>query len=142
MTETATAPTTTTRPGPHRAYVVLLTVFLVDGLLQIALAGFGAFDMDGRTRAKGAFDAHEANAGVLAILALAIVVLAIVAREGGRAVGLAVGLLLLVSPVQMLLANLGNDSAAFWGALHALVGLGTLGLAGFLHGRAVKGIRI
>jgi hypothetical protein len=140
MTEAATAPTTT-RPGPHRAYVVVLTVFLVDGLLQIAFAGFGAFDRDGRTQAKGAFDAHVANAGALALLALVIVVLAIVAREGGRAIGLTVGLLVLVSPVQMLLASLGDD-AAFWGALHALVGLGTLGLAGFLHGRAIKGVRI
>ncbi len=142
MTE-ATTPTTgaSVRPGPHRAYVVLLTVFLVDGLLQIAFAGFGAFDMNGRVREKGAFDAHEVNASVLAVLALLVVVLAIVAREGGRAIGLTVGLLVLTSPLQMLLASLGDD-APFWGALHALAGLGVLGLAGFLHGRAIKGERV
>jgi hypothetical protein len=136
---TATAPTTAAavRPGPHRAYVIVLTLFLVDGLLQIALAGFGAF-----SDAKDSFDPHAANAGVLAALALIALVLAVVAKEGGRAIGLLVGLLLLTSPIQMLLASLGNDHGAFWGALHALVGLGVLGLAGFVHGRAIKGVRI
>jgi Family of unknown function (DUF6220) len=124
------------RSGPHRAYIVVLTLFLVDGLLQIALAGWGAFSDD-----KDAFEPHEANAAVLAALALLAVVLAAVAREGTRAIGACVVLLLVVSPVQMLLASLGDD-AAFWGALHALVGLGALGLAGFLHGRAIKGERV
>jgi hypothetical protein len=138
MTE-ASAPTTvaSVRPGPHRAYVVLLTVFLIDGLLQIAFAGFGTF-----SDSDDGFEAHEVNAMALAVLALLVVVLAIVAREGGRAIGLAVALLLLTSPVQSVLADLGNDSGAFWGALHALVGLGVLGLAGFLHGRAIRGVRI
>ena len=137
MTETtATATSSPPRPGPHRAYIVVLTLFLVDGLLQIALAGWGTF-----SDATESFEPHEVNASVLAGLALLAVVFAAVAREGTRAIGACVLLLLVVSPVQMLLANLGDD-AAFWGALHALVGLGTLGLAGFLHGRAIKGERV
>lgn len=124
------------RSGPHRVYTIVLTLFLVDGLLQIALAGWGAFSDD-----KDSFEPHEVNSAVLAVLALLAIILAAVAREGSRAIVACVGLLLVVSPVQMLLANLGDD-AAFWGALHALVGLGSLGLAGFLHGRAVKGERV
>jgi hypothetical protein len=134
MTET-TAPSAATaaRPGPHRAYIAVLTLFLVDGLLQIALAGWGTFSDD-----KDSFEPHEVNASVLAGLAVVAIILAVVAREGSRAIAACVVLLLVVSPVQMLLANLGDDGA-FWGALHALVGLGALGLAGFLHGRAIKG---
>jgi uncharacterized protein DUF6220 len=124
------------RSGPHRAYTIVLTLFLLDGLLQIALAGWGAF-----SDKRDSFEPHEVNASVLAALALLAIVLAAVAREGTRAIGACVVLLIVVSPVQMLLANLGDD-AAFWGALHALVGLGTLGLAGFLHGRAIKGERV
>jgi hypothetical protein len=124
------------RSGPHRAYIIVLTLFLLDGLLQIALAGWGTFSDD-----KDSFEPHEVNASVLAVLALLAVIAAAVAREGSRAIVACVVLLLVVSPVQMLLANLGDD-AAFWGALHALVGLGTLGLAGFLHGRAIKGERV
>jgi hypothetical protein len=136
MTETtAPKPSSRARPGPHRAYTVALLVFLVDGVLQMMLAGYGAF-ADG----KDTFKAHEMNASLLAVLALVVVVLSIVAKEGSRTIGLAVALLLLTSPVQLLLANLGKDTA-FFGALHALVGLLVLGLAGFMHGTAARGSR-
>jgi hypothetical protein len=136
-TETA-APTV--RPGAHRAYTVVLLAFLLDGVLQIALAGFGTFDLDGRklgAEGNDAFSPHVANAMVLAVLALLVVVLAVIAREGARTIGLAVALLVVTSPLQTLLASLGEDTP-FWGALHALVGLGALGLAGFLHSTAVR----
>jgi hypothetical protein len=144
MTET-TAPKSSTpaKSGPHRAYTIVLLAFLVDGLLQTMLAGFGTFDLDGRklgAAGNDAFSAHELNATVLAVLAIAAIVLAIVAKEGNRAIGLAVLLLVLTSPVQMLLAGLGEDTP-FFGALHALVGLLVLGLAGFLHGTAARSSR-
>jgi Family of unknown function (DUF6220) len=142
MTET-TAATTTARPGAHRAYTILLLAFLIDGVLQITLAGFGAFDLGGRKLgAKGndAFAAHAMNGLLMSVLALAILVLAFVAKEGNRRVGLAVLLVVLTAVVQSVLASLADDTP-FFGALHALDGMALLGLAGFLHGNAVRGSR-
>jgi hypothetical protein len=76
----------------------------------------------------------------MSALALAIVVLAIVAKEGRQTVGLTVLLLVLTAVVQSALAGLGDDTP-FFGALHALDGLALLGLAGALHGKAVRGSR-
>jgi hypothetical protein len=143
MTETPASTTTAARPGAHRAYVVLLLAFLIDGVLQITLAGFGSFDLGGRKLgAKGndAFAAHVMNGNLMSVLALAVLVLAIVAKEGNRTIALAVLLLVLTGLVQTLLSALGEDTP-FFGALHALDGLAVLGLAGFLHGGAVGGRR-
>lgn len=142
MTE-STAATTAVRPGAHGAYVVLLRAFLIDGVLQITLAGFGAFDLDGsKLGAKGndAFAAHAMNGYLMSAVALAILVLALVAKEGNRSVGLAALLLVLTAVVQSVLSALG-DGTPFFGALHALDGIALLGLAGFLHGSAVRGSR-
>src|SRR5471030_2407713 len=82
---TASTTATAARPGAHRAYIVLLRAFLLDGVLQITLAGFGVFDLDGRKLgAKGndAFAAHAVNGMLMSVLALAIIVLAAVAKEG------------------------------------------------------------
>jgi hypothetical protein len=139
MSETTASTTATpTRPGAHRAYLILLRVFLLDGVLQITFAGFGAFDLDGRKLgAKGndAFTAHAMNGLLMSVLALAILVVAIVAKEGSRIVGLAVLLIVLTAVVQSVLAGLGDDTP-FFGALHALDGMALLGLAGYLHGSA------
>jgi Family of unknown function (DUF6220) len=140
---TASTSATAARPGAHRAYIVLLLAFLLDGVLQITLAGFGAFDLDGRKLgAKGndAFAAHAMNGLLMSVLALAILVLALVAKEGGRTVGLAVLLLVLTAVVQSVLSGLGDDTP-FFGALHALDGVALLGLAGFLHGSATRASR-
>jgi Family of unknown function (DUF6220) len=140
---TASTTATAARPGAHRAYIVLLRAFLLDGVLQITLAGFGAFDLDGRQLgAKGndAFAAHAMNGLLMSVLALAIIVVAFVAKEGNRTVGLAVLLLVLTAVVQSVLAALGDDTP-FFGALHALDGLALLGLAGFLHGTAARSSR-
>ena len=144
MTET-TASTTAkpARPGAHRAYTVLLRVFLIDGVLQITFAGFGAFDLGGRKLgAKGndAFAAHTINGFLMSALALAILVLAFIAKEGSRTAGLAALLLVLTAVVQSVLAARGHDTP-FFGALHALDGIALLGLAGSLHGKAVRGSR-
>jgi hypothetical protein len=137
---TASTTATAARPGAHRAYVILLLAYLIDGVLEIALSGFGVFDLDGRKLgAKGndAFAAHAMNGLLMSVLALAILVLALVAKEGGRTVGLAVLLLVLTAVVQSVLSGLGDDTP-FFGALHALDGVALLGLAGFLHGSAAR----
>jgi hypothetical protein len=76
----------------------------------------------------------------MTVLAVAILVLAVVAREGGRAIGLAALLLVLTVVVQTVLAILGKDTP-FFGALHALDGMVVLGVAGFLHVSAVRAQR-
>jgi Family of unknown function (DUF6220) len=137
---TSSTAATAARPGAHRAYIVLLRAFLLDGVLQITLAGFGAFDLDGRKLgAKGndAFTAHAMNGLLMSVLALAIMVVALVGREGNRVVGLALLLLVLTAVVQSVLAGLGDDTP-FFGALHALDGMAILGLAGYLHGSAAR----
>jgi Family of unknown function (DUF6220) len=137
---TASTTPTAARPGAHRAYIVLLRAFLLDGVLQITLAGFGVFDLDGRKLgAKGndAFAAHAVNGMLMSFLALAIIVLAAVAKEGNRTIGLALLLLVLTAVVQSVLSALGDDTP-FFGALHALDGVALLGLAGFMHSSAER----
>jgi Family of unknown function (DUF6220) len=81
------------------------------------------------------FEPHRTVGFVMSGVALLIVVMAVVARAGGRAIGLAVLLLVLVAVGQSLFAGLG-DEAAFWGGVHALSGLATLGIAGYLQAQA------
>jgi hypothetical protein len=133
MSNPRAEPTATTgSPSPVQvAYRVALAVFLLMGIVQIFLAGLGAFS----ARGDPGFGPHRAVGFAMAGVALVIVVLALLARAGGRAIGVAAVLLLLVAVVQSLLASVGEDSA-FVGGLHALDGLVILGLAGYLQGTA------
>ena len=110
-------------------YRAVLALFLLAGAVQIFLAGFGAF--------HGGFAAHRTLGFVMAGIAVVVLVLALLGRVGRRDVVLAVVLVLLTGGAQSLLADAG-DSGAFWGGLHALDGLAILGLAGFLHGAAIR----
>jgi hypothetical protein len=65
-------------------------------------------------------------------LALIILILALIARPGARAIILSAVMFLLAFLAQSLLAGLGEDSPVF-GGLHALDGLGILAIAGFLY---------
>jgi len=124
------APPTARRGGPLLpVYRVVLTVFLLAGAVQIFLAGFGVWG--------GGFDAHRILGFTMAGIAVVVLVLALVSRAGTRDVVLAVVLVLLTGGAQSLLAEAGG-SGAFWGGLHALDGLAILGIAGFLHGAAIR----
>ena len=68
-------------------------------------------------------------------VALLILVLALIARPGARAVIGSVVLFLLAFLVQSLLASLA-DSTVWFGGLHALDGLAILGIAAFLYASA------
>jgi membrane associated rhomboid family serine protease len=70
----------------------------------------------------------------MAGLALLILVLALIARPGARAITGSAVLVLLTSLMQSLLAGLA-DSLAVFGALHALDGLLILGIAAYLYAR-------
>ena len=121
-------------------YRWLLLVFLLAGAVQIFLAGLGVFRLhdNGLEAAAGdsAFAPHRTLGFTLAGIALLILVCALAARPGARAVTLSAVLALLTSFVQSLLAGLGEDTAVY-GGLHALDGLLIIGIAGYLYGSAL-----
>ncbi|NYJ05374.1 DUF6220 domain-containing protein [Petropleomorpha daqingensis] len=124
------APTASRQRSPLLpVYRVVLALFLLAGAVQIFLAGFGVWGHD--------FQAHRVLGFTMAGIALVVFVLALVSRAGRRDVVLALVLVLLTGGAQSLLADAGG-SGAFWGGLHALDGLVILGIAGFLHGAAIR----
>jgi hypothetical protein len=134
---TGTQSPETTETGLRRAaqtgYRWLLLAFLVLGAVQIFLAGLGAFRIDNLgVSGDTAFAPHRAVGFTMAGVALLILVLALIARPGVRAVVGSVLLFLLVALVQSLLAGLA-DNTVWFGGLHALDGLAILGIAAFLY---------
>jgi len=128
----------TAPPAVRTAYRVVLGLYLLLGVVQIFLAGLGVFSL---FSSGPGFDPHRTVGFVMSGVALVIVVLAVVARAGGRAIGLAVLLLVLVAVGQSLFAALGED-AAFWGGVHALSGLSTLGIAGYLQAQTRREVPV
>jgi hypothetical protein len=139
----AAAPGTTTRVtsfrrGAFRAYRWVLLAFLLAGVAQIFLAGLGVFSLqDQGLEAAGdtAFAPHRDLGFTMAGIALLILMMALIARPGARAITGSAVLVLLTSLMQSLLAGLGEDHAVY-GALHALDGLLILGIASYLYARA------
>jgi hypothetical protein len=134
---TGTQSPETTGTGLRRAaqtgYRWLLLAFLVLGAVQIFLAGLGAFRIDNLgVSGDTAFAPHRAVGFTMAGVALLILVLALIARPGVRAVVGSVLLFLLAVLVQSLLASLA-DNTVWFGGLHALDGLAILGIAAFLY---------
>ena len=132
------APITGLRRGALVAYRWALLAFLLAGVTQIFLAGLGAFSLqDQGLEAAGdsAFAPHRDLGFTMAGIALVILLLALIARPGARAIVGSAVLVLLTSLMQSLLAGLGEDHAVY-GALHALDGLLILGIAGYLYARA------
>ena len=127
----------TTETGLRRAaqagYRWLLLAFLVLGAVQIFLAGLGAFRIDNLgISGETAFAPHRDVGFAMGGVALFILVLALIARPGVRAVIGSALLFLLAVLVQSLLASLA-DNTVWFGGLHALDGLAILGIAAFLY---------
>jgi hypothetical protein len=138
---TAPAPEGTRSPGPgvYRAYHWVLGVLLLLGAVQIVLAGVGAFSLMSQNGGPG-FEPHRTNGFIMSGVALVVVVLALLARVGTRAVVMAVVLFVLAAVGQSLFAGLGVDNA--WvGGLHALAGLVIIGLTGYLFGSSADAVR-
>ena len=136
--DAAITPVTGLRRGAFLGYRWALLAFLLSGVAQICLAGLGVFRLQGQgLEAAGdtAFGPHMALGFAMAGIALLILILAVIARPGARAIAGSAVLVLLTSLVQSLLAGLGEDHAVY-GALHALDGLLILGVAGYLYARA------
>ena len=110
--------------------VAIITAIAI--LTEFFLAGLGVFDgvHSGATAGDtAAFDPHKAVGYLVAGLGAVALIVAAVARLGGRIVGMTAALVLLAGPVQALLAHAGEDDGAAWGALHGLVGALILALA-------------
>jgi hypothetical protein len=132
-TRTPESTETGLRRAAQAGYRWLLLAFLALGAVQIFLAGLGAFRIDNLgVSGDTAFAPHRAVGFAMAGVALLILVLALVARPGLRAVMGSVVLFLLVFLVQSLLASLA-DNTVWFGGLHAVDGLAILGLAAFLY---------
>lgn len=113
------------------AYRWGLLVFLGAGVVQIFLAGLGTFKLL-HGAGDSAFDPHRMLGFAMAGIAIIVLILALIARAGRRAVTSAVLLVLLTSFVQSLLAGLADDHVIF-GALHAVDGLLILAIPACLY---------
>ena len=129
------APATGMRRGALAGYRWALLAFLLAGVTQIFLAGLGAFRLQDQglgAAGDSAFAPHRALGFWMGAIALLILVLAVIARPGARAIAGSAVLVLLTGLMQSLLAGFAEDHVAF-GALHALDGLLILGIAGYLY---------
>jgi predicted membrane channel-forming protein YqfA (hemolysin III family) len=124
----STPPKTSGMTTAYRVLAILTTLVII---AQFFLAGLGAFH-DVRTDDANRFSAHETVGYIIVGLSIVLFVAALLARLGGRAVGMVAFLFVLAGPVQVLLAKAGTDHNEIWGALHGLVGALILGFAGTL----------
>jgi Family of unknown function (DUF6220) len=119
----------------------LSVLYLVLGVVQIFLAGYGVFDLNGAqlgSKDETAFGPHRFVGILMTVVALLLLIAALVARPGRRIVIMAVSLLVIVAVLQGLLASWGEDTPLF-GGLHALFGIGSLGLASTLLASTRRG---
>jgi Family of unknown function (DUF6220) len=132
-TRSSSSTDTRLRRAAQAGYRWLLLAFLLLGAVQIFLAGLGAFRIDNLgVSGDTAFAPHRAVGFAMAGVALVILILALIARPGARAVIGSAALFLLAVVVQSLLASLA-DNTVWFGGLHALDGLAILTIAAFLY---------
>lgn len=131
--EGTAGPVTGLRRGAFLGYRWTLLAFLLAGVAQIFLAGLGAFRLQDQAGAgDSAFAPHRALGFSMGAIALLILVLAVIARPGARAIVGSAVLVLLTNLMQSLLVGFAEDHVVF-GALHALDGLLILGIAAYLY---------
>jgi hypothetical protein len=111
-----------------------LLVFLAAGVVQIFLAGLGTFRLL-HGAGDSAFDPHRMLGFAMAGIAVIVLILALTARPGTRAIAGTALLVLLTSFVQSLLAGLADNHVIF-GALHAVDGLLILAIPAYLYVRS------
>jgi uncharacterized protein DUF6220 len=128
------------RRSASAGYRWLLLVFVVAGAVQVFLAGLGVFHLHSygldAPAGDSALDPHRTLGFAMGGIAILILVLALAARPGGRAIAGAVVLVVQTDLLQSLFAGLGDDSPV-WGGLHALDGLLAIAVACYLYGVAL-----
>ena len=141
MTETTVASNDLTgwRRGVDRAYVYLVTLFFVGVLVQVFLAGVGAFGVFDSHATKiadaSSFDPHRALGNILGGVALILLILAALVRASRATWVGALVLAILAAVAQSGLAG-GGEHSKWVGGLHALDGIIILLLSGWLTGMA------
>jgi hypothetical protein len=123
------------RRGAFRCYRWVLLLFLLAGVVQIFLAGLGIFGLHGQkigAAGETALNPHRTLGFALGAAALVILLLAVAARAGARAIILSFVLVLLTGLVQSLLVSFADDHAVF-GGLHAADGLLILSTPAYLY---------
>src|SRR5438270_11753607 len=113
MTETAAVPNDLDgwRRGVDRAFVYLVTLFFVGVLVQVFLAGVGAFgDHSLKIEHASSFDPHRALGNILGAFAIVLVILAALARASRATWIGALILAVLAAAAQSGLAAGGEDS--------------------------------
>jgi Family of unknown function (DUF6220) len=124
---------TRTKPGGVMLTVYRwgLLVFLAAGVVQIFLAGLGAFKLL-HGAGDPALDPHRALGFAMAAMAIVLLILTLIARPGPRAIIGAALLVLMTSFLQSLLAGLADDHVIF-GAVHAADGVLILAIPAYLY---------
>ena len=124
------------RRSVDRVYGYLAGLFVIAVLVQVFLAGVGAFGDRARNVANASsFDPHRALGTVLGVVAVALFLVALAARASRSTVIGAFLLAILTLVVQAALAN-GGDSNKWIGGLHAFDGMLILVLSVWLAGAA------
>ncbi|MDQ6649489.1 MAG: DUF6220 domain-containing protein [Actinomycetota bacterium] len=134
LTAATAAPTTEpasgtgTRRSSTAVLHFLVRVFAAAVVVQFYLAGRGVFAAKGEVAEAGSLDPHRILGSLLALVAVAILVTAMVARPG-RGMVLRTVLLLALTVGQGFLAQLGSGLPWVFGALHPVNALLIAGLA-------------
>jgi hypothetical protein len=115
----------------YKVYRWGLLVFLAAGVVQIFLAGLGAFRLLHGV-GDSALDPHRTLGFAMGGLAIVILILTLIARAGTRAIVGAVLLVAMTNFLQSQLAVLADDHVVF-GALHATDGLLILAIPAYLY---------
>ena len=127
------------RRGVDRAFVYLVTLFFVGVLVQVFLAGVGAFGELGdhvkKLQDASSFDPHRALGNILGALAIILLILAALARAA-RSVWIGALVLAVLAAVAQSGLAAGGENNKWVGGLHALDGIIILLLAGWLTGMA------
>lgn len=108
------------RRGALAVFRGLGAITLLACVVQIVFAGLGAYG--------ASFDAHRALGGIIMLLTILMLLVVLLARPSWQAVGLTLLVVVLATVVQTVLANLGDDTDAWFGGIHALNGLVIMGL--------------
>ena len=125
----------TAAPGRPLVIVAGVTMFFI--ALQFVLAGYGIFERQYNKADDGWFEPHQA-VGYLTILSIiAVLVVALVTRQGRGIVVRAVALVVL-GVLQPLLAGLGGDTSPWYGVLHAAVAVAIAAIDGTLIAQGAR----
>lgn len=123
------APAPASAPVRYRRTALLVlraaaATTLLACLVQIAFAGLGAYG--------ASFDAHRLLGQIIQAMTVLVLASGVLARPTRLTVGLSALLALLAIAGQSVLAELGDHTDAWFGALHAVNGLVIIGLLGRL----------